>query len=112
MRISRHDWDAQQVVYDEYPEVLFQPLLEYLLNTQAWIDDPRRVVDKVNALRKRLLEHRSPPDSHREAPDPLTPEQVAEAERKERIRATSRANLAKARAAHKRKLEAARAETP
>jgi hypothetical protein len=104
MKIPRHNWDAQRLEYDEYPDALFEPFLVWLLTTSAWYEDPARVRDHVLALKRQLNEFRSTPDTHHEAdaPAPLS--------REEALAAKRRASLAKARAAKKAAREVVHAE--
>jgi len=90
MKIPVHNWETQQLDYEEYPDALFAPFLVWLLTTSAWYDDPRRVRDKVLILRRQMADHRNPVDTHHEADAPPAPAEAL-AERR-------RANLAKARA--------------
>lgn len=110
MRIPKHNWETQQLDYTEYPDALFEPFLVWLLTTNAWREDLRRVSDKVLVLQRTLAEYRTPADTHREAESwgqvvQAVVQAVASPSPAEALAATRRANLAKARASKKAKKE-------
>lgn len=100
MNIRRWDFEQQNFVEDAYPETMFKPFLDWLLTTQAWIEDPAQVVRKVNMLRRDMLAHRTDQVPVNE-PNPV--------DREAEIQAKRLVNLAKAREARKAKRELAHA---
>jgi hypothetical protein len=106
MNIKRWDWDRQAFVEDEYPETIFQPFLEWLFTTKAWIEDPPRVNAKVRQLERTMAEYRQPAPSHHEEPEPSEAEETAaRINRAADLAQRRRDNLAKARAAKRAKRE-------
>lgn len=63
MLLKKWDWDKQQFVQEEHDDTLIAEFIDWLRTTKRWIDDPRVVVEKLNALEYKLADAKSRKDA-------------------------------------------------
>lgn len=79
MKIQEHDWSKMTGVTRDYPQELFEPFLNWLMNTNVWMEDEQILHHKVNQLRGVMADERNRQEALRRER-----ERVAAAEKKAR----------------------------